>query len=204
MKEIYDHTAAEEMARRHARHFVERCIAELQSVQADDWNRIVIAPFDAELFGHWWFEGPIFLEQVILAAAENQLLLTTPSEFLMQNPTQQLSEPATSSWGDQGFLDVWLDQKCAWIYPHLFTANTRMTTLAKSRGRKTTADDERAASAGTRASSCAIQRLGLPHSQRHCEKLRHQTSAADHLYGSQSLRTSLSAERSIAIFFSTM
>jgi 1,4-alpha-glucan branching enzyme len=103
----------------------------------------VIAPFDAELFGHWWFEGPIFLEQVILAAAENKLLLTTPSEFLTQNPTQQLSEPATSSWGDQGFLDVWLDQKCAWIYPHLFTANTRMTTLAKSRGRKTTADDER-------------------------------------------------------------
>jgi 1,4-alpha-glucan branching enzyme len=143
MKEIYDRTAAEETARRHARHFVERCIAELQSVQADDWNPIVIAPFDAELFGHWWFEGPIFLEQVILAAAENKLLLTTPSEFLTQNPTQQVSEPATSSWGDQGFLDVWLDQKCAWIYPHLFTANTRMTTLAQSRGRKTTADDER-------------------------------------------------------------
>src|SRR5205814_2287803 len=47
IKEIYDRTAAEEMARRHARHFVERCIAELQSVQADDWNPSVIAPFDA-------------------------------------------------------------------------------------------------------------------------------------------------------------
>jgi len=100
-------------------------------------------PFDAELFGHWWFEGPIFLEHVILAATENKLPPTTPSEFLEQNPTQQVTEPATSSWGDQGFLDVWLDQKCGWIYPHLFAANTRMTMLAKSRGGEATADDKR-------------------------------------------------------------
>src|SRR4030095_16349228 len=94
MKEIYDRKAAEETARRHARHFVERSIAERKSVEADDWIPIVIAPFDAELFGHWWFEGPIFLEQVILAVAENKLLLTTPSEFLTQHPPQQASEPA--------------------------------------------------------------------------------------------------------------
>jgi len=142
-KQIYDRATAEEMARRHAYHFAERCAAELQSLRADDWNPIMTVPFDAELFGHWWFEGPIFLEQVILAAAKNGLRLTTPSEFLEQNPTQQVTEPATSSWGDQGFLGVWLDQKCGWIYPHLFTANTRMTALAKSRCREATADDDR-------------------------------------------------------------
>jgi Uncharacterized conserved protein len=137
----------------------------------------VIAPFDAELFGHWWFEGPIFLEQVILAAAENKLLLTTPSEFLTQNPTQQLSEPATSSWGDQGFLDVWLDQKCAWIYPPRFHgehAYDHTGKIARSKNRPLMTNASCAAR--TRASSCAIQRLGLPHSQRHREKLRHQTS----------------------------
>jgi len=143
-KQIYDRATAEETARRHARHFVERCVAELQSLQADDWNPIMTVPFDAELFGHWWFEGPIFLEHLILAAAENNLPLTTPSEFLEKNPTQQVTEPVTSSWGDQGFLDVWLDQKCGWIYPHLFAANTRMATLAKSRGGEATADDDRA------------------------------------------------------------
>ena len=142
-KQVYDRATAEETARRHAHHFVERCAAEHQSLQADDWNPIMIVPFDSELFGHWWFEGPIFLEHVILAAAENKLALTTPSEFLEQNPTQQVTEPATSSWGDQGFLDVWLDQKCGWIYPHLFAANTRMTMLAKSRGGEATADDKR-------------------------------------------------------------
>src|SRR5205823_10636676 len=69
-KHLYDRAAAGEMARRHAHHFVERCIAELESVPAADWNPIMTVPFDAELFGHWWFEGPIFLEHVILAAAE--------------------------------------------------------------------------------------------------------------------------------------
>jgi 1,4-alpha-glucan branching enzyme len=142
-KQLYDRATADETARRHAHHFVERCIAELESLQADDWNPIMTVPFDAELFGHWWFEGPIFLEHVILAATENKLALITPGEFLEQNPTQQVTEPATSSWGVQGFLDVWLDQKCGWIYPHLFTANTRMTTLVKSRGREVTADDDR-------------------------------------------------------------
>ena len=142
-KQVYDRAAAEETARRHAHHFIERCVTELQSLQTDDWNPIMTVPFDAELFGHWWFEGPIFLEHLILAAAENKLPLTTPSEFLEQNPTQQVTEPATSSWGDQGFLDVWLDQKCGWIYPHLLTANSRMTALAKSYGREARADDDR-------------------------------------------------------------
>lgn len=142
-KEIYDRSAAEETARKHAWHFVERCIAELESLQADEWNPILVVPFDAELFGHWWFEGSLFLEHVILAAAESRLRLTTPTEFLEQNPTQQIIEPAASSWGDRGFLDVWLDEKCGWIYPLLFTATIRMSTLARSRSRRATTDDER-------------------------------------------------------------
>jgi 1,4-alpha-glucan branching enzyme len=143
VKQLYDRAAAEETAHRHAHHFVERCIAELESLPANDWNPIMTVPFDAELFGHWWFEGPIFLEQVILAAIENNLSLTTPSNFLEQNTIQQVTEPAASSWGDRGFLDVWLDEKCGWIYPHIFTANTRMRALAKSRNGDLTAEKER-------------------------------------------------------------
>jgi 1,4-alpha-glucan branching enzyme len=143
VKQLYDPAAAEETAHRHAHHFVERCIAELQSLPADDWNPVMTVPFDAELFGHWWFEGPMFLEQVILAAVENNLPLTTPSEFLDHNCIQQVTELAASSWGDGGFFDVWLDEKCGWIYPHIFNANTRMRALAKSCEEATTAEKER-------------------------------------------------------------
>ncbi|MEY2493503.1 MAG: 1,4-alpha-glucan branching enzyme [Verrucomicrobiota bacterium] len=132
-KKLYDRTAAEEIAREHASHFVEQRIADIEGLSAGDWNPVVTVPFDAELFGHWWFEGPIFLEHVLrtIAGSDDRIALTTPGEFLAQNPTQQVVQPSASSWGDKGFFDVWLDKKCSWIYPHLQAAAQRMTALAK-------------------------------------------------------------------------
>jgi 1,4-alpha-glucan branching enzyme len=132
-KKLYDRSAAEETAREHALHFVEERIADLEALSADDWNPVVTVPFDAELFGHWWFEGPIFLEHVLRTVADSndKIAVTTPAEFLARNPTQQVVQPSASSWGDKGFLDVWLDEKCSWIYPHLQVAARRMTALAK-------------------------------------------------------------------------
>jgi 1,4-alpha-glucan branching enzyme len=132
-------------ARQHAHHFVEQRLADIESVGADNWHPIMTIPFDAELFGHWWFEGPIFLEQVLRSFAESQdeVELTTPAEFLERNSTQQVVQPSASSWGDKGFLDVWLDQKCSWIYPHLQTAAQRMAALARKYDAKATRKTER-------------------------------------------------------------
>jgi len=90
-------------------------------------------PFDAELFGHWWFEGPRFLELFIRKAAFDQqdFRLTSPSDYLAAHPTQQTIEPAASSWGEGGYWSVWLNEKTAWIYPHLAAARERMTELAR-------------------------------------------------------------------------
>jgi 1,4-alpha-glucan branching enzyme len=144
-KKIYDRATAEMTAREHAHHFVEQCLADIERVVADSWHPIMTIPFDAELFGHWWFEGPVFLEQVLRATAESPgtVALTTPAEFLAHNPTQQVVQPCASSWGDKGFLDVWLDQKCSWIYPHLQTAAGRMVALAKKYEAKATPETER-------------------------------------------------------------
>jgi 1,4-alpha-glucan branching enzyme len=140
-KQLYVREAAEKMSRKHARHFVEQCIASLGDVEREP--AILVAPFDAELFGHWWFEGPLFLEQVIRIAAKRGLAITTPTDFLRQNATLQIVQPASSSWGDSGYLDVWLDEKCGWIYPSLNTATQRMITLASSHLRTASAEQER-------------------------------------------------------------
>jgi 1,4-alpha-glucan branching enzyme len=144
-KKLYDRAAAEETAREHASHFVEQRIADMEALYADDWNPVVTVPFDAELFGHWWFEGPIFLEHVLrtIADEEEKIAMTTPAEFLARNPTQQVVQPSASSWGDKGFLDVWLDEKCGWIYPHLQAAARRMTALAKKYEGKASPEIER-------------------------------------------------------------
>jgi 1,4-alpha-glucan branching enzyme len=131
-KELYDRVAAEETAIEHASHFLEQRREQIREIGEFGFDPVIIAPFDAELFGHWWFEGPIFLEQFLRQAAnEGNFQLTTPSEYLAAHLTQQIVEPASSTWGENGHLAVWLDPSNAWIYPHLQAATDRMTELAR-------------------------------------------------------------------------
>ncbi len=132
-KQLYDRAAAENAAAKHASHFLEQRRQQAREIGELGFDPIIVAPFDAELFGHWWFEGPSFLEQFIRQAAnERDFRLTTPSEFLAGHPTQQIVEPAASTWGENGHLAVWLDPSNAWIYPHLHAALQKMIGLAQS------------------------------------------------------------------------
>lgn len=129
-KELYDPVAAERIAETQAIHFAEERRRQIREIRAFD--PILVVPFDAELFGHWWFEGPHFLEQFIREAAkERDFRLSTPSEYLAANPTQQISEPATSTWGENGYFEVWLNPSNAWIYPQLQIAAQRMHEIAR-------------------------------------------------------------------------
>ena len=120
------------IAERQARHFLEERRHQIREVAAARFDPIVVVPFDAELFGHWWFEGPGFLEQFIRQAAiERDFRLSTPSEYLAANPTQQIIEPATSTWGENGYFEVWLNPSNAWIYPQLHIAAQRMSDAAR-------------------------------------------------------------------------
>jgi 1,4-alpha-glucan branching enzyme len=98
---------------------------------------IIVAPYDAELFGHWWFEGPHWLETLMRRIAYDQHTLEpiTPSEYLRRFPCNQLATPCASSWGDKGYHEVWLNQANDWIYRHLHWAAERMIELAREHPR---------------------------------------------------------------------
>ncbi len=131
-KELYDREAAEKAVEMHAAHFVKQRRRQLRELSALGFDPIVVVPFDAELFGHWWFEGLRFLDLVIREAVKNEdLCWATPSEYLATHPTQQAIQPAASTWGENGYLAVWLDQNNAWIYPHLHIAIQRMSEAAR-------------------------------------------------------------------------
>ena len=131
-KELYDREAAEKAVEMHAAHFVKQRRRQLRELSALGFDPIVVVPFDAELFGHWWFEGLRFLDLVIREAVKNEdLCWATPSEYLATHPTQQAIQPAASTWGENGYLAVWLDQSNAWIYPHLHIAVQRMSEAAR-------------------------------------------------------------------------
>ena len=94
---------------------------------------VITCPYDAELFGHWWFEGPAWLEAVIrkLAETNGELELTTPTAFLKTFPPTTTIQPIYSSWGNNGYSEVWLDGSNDWIYRHTHTAIERMMELAQ-------------------------------------------------------------------------
>lgn len=92
---------------------------------------VIVAPYDAELFGHWWFEGPQWLESLIRKIVGQDIIeLVTPSDYLKRYPKNQITQPCPSSWGNRGYNEVWLNQKNDWIYRHLHEAGHRMTELA--------------------------------------------------------------------------
>ena len=133
-KQTYDRAAALRAADEHAAHFLEARLAQFRRLrEVIDRPPIVVAPYDAELFGHWWYEGPEFIDALVRKACRDQKLfeLITPGEFLNRHPTQQVAMPAASSWGEGGYWRVWLNEKNEWIYPHLQMAQERMSELAQ-------------------------------------------------------------------------
>jgi 1,4-alpha-glucan branching enzyme len=137
-KTIYDRQTALQAAADHAGHFLSARMTQVQSLtNIMDRAPLLVSPYDAELFGHWWYEGPEFLDYFIRKTAydQNVLQLTTPWEYLRFNPTQQVAKPSPSSWGEEGYWKVWLNDNNQWIYPHLDVAATRMEELVREAGR---------------------------------------------------------------------
>jgi 1,4-alpha-glucan branching enzyme len=94
---------------------------------------MIVSPYDAELFGHWWYEGPMWLEFLIrkISCDQDEIRLTTAAEYLEENPRNQVATPSQSSWGWKGYSEMWLQGPNDWIYRHLHAASGRMTQLAK-------------------------------------------------------------------------
>ncbi|GHV06705.1 hypothetical protein AGMMS50229_11990 [Campylobacterota bacterium] len=131
-KEVYKPKIAFERAREHASNFHfnrEKQIEHLANYM--DRPPLIVSPYDAELFGHWWFEGPEFIYNLFKEMHKNGVVEPiTPREYLEIYPTNQMIHPSPSSWGKDGYFDVWINPQNDWIYPHLHKMADTMQTLA--------------------------------------------------------------------------
>jgi 1,4-alpha-glucan branching enzyme len=134
-KQLYDPYWARRRAVEHAEHFVAQRLVQLDRIKQAHKAPLVVAPYDAELFGHWWYEGPWWLDRVLRILAEQQrsgsLATTHLREYLQCHPTHQLVQPTQSSWGEHGFHQYWLNESNEWVYPRLHLAATQMVELAE-------------------------------------------------------------------------
>ena len=133
-KQPYDPRAARLRAREHAAHFVGERVRQAARLGALLGGRapLVVSPYDAELFGHWWHEGVEFLEHLFrgLDARRGEIESLTPGDYLDARPRLQTLRLSPSTWGEGGYNKVWLNESNAWMYPRQHAAESRMTALA--------------------------------------------------------------------------
>ncbi len=140
-KECYQPDWARQKAALHAGNFMfnrqQQAIYFAQHMQNPP---IIVSPYDAELFGHWWFEGPTWLEFLLKKLYYDQTIIKTitPGDYLEKHPEIQPATPCPSSWGSDGYNDVWLEGSNDWIYPLLHRAAKQMiqasSKLSKANG----------------------------------------------------------------------
>ncbi len=134
-KEPYQPSIAKEKAANHAGNFMFN-----RQKQADHLfglmkkPPIIVAPYDAELFGHWWYEGVDWINFLVrkIACDQDEIKLATPWEYLCWHPKNQVATPSESSWGNKGYAEVWCNGTNDWIYRHLHAAAVRMTEMARA------------------------------------------------------------------------
>ena len=133
-KHLYNPDWARDTAERHARDFVDRCRD--QAVRASSrmpFPAVLVSPYDAELFGHWWFEGPQWIYYILRELAHGgPLVAGTPGGYLAAHPVQQRAMPAPSSWGRNGYSEHWVNPRTDFMWRPLHEAAARMTRAVQA------------------------------------------------------------------------
>jgi 1,4-alpha-glucan branching enzyme len=133
-KEPYVPEWARDKAAEHAGNFMFNREKQVEHLAGSMGGRapVIVAPYDAELYGHWWYEGPMWIDFLMRKVAYDQktIEMTTPGEYLKKYKSFQVLQPAASTWGWKGYSEVWLEGSNDWIYRHLHKMAERMVESA--------------------------------------------------------------------------
>ncbi len=134
-KEIYDPTAARARTSVHAGHFLDAREEQVRRlVAAGIESPAVLSPYDTELFGHWWYEGPHFLEACFrthAAGGAPSVRMATPSEILDGGGPLPRGYAHASSWGKDGYAYVWLNPRNDWMLRPVHEIEDRLIARAR-------------------------------------------------------------------------
>lgn len=127
-KQAYVWEWAAQRAEKHAAHYAAILTATVAHRRTTCAREPVVAlPFDTELFGHWWFEGPIFLEHVLrnLAASSVDRAVTAHEAYQRSEPSAVVALPE-SSWGRNGTHEVWMNPDVHWLWEREYRLEYRL------------------------------------------------------------------------------
>ncbi len=138
-KVVYHHETAMSRIPENSSHFA-TTVEEILSTykKKSDKEGILVAPYDAELFGHWWFEGPEFLKAVLKEITLNKdVELTFLSDHLDDTKPRNIIALPEGSWGQGNHHYIWLNKHTEWTWKHIYECEAEMARLAKWRRENT-------------------------------------------------------------------
>lgn len=121
-KLLYVPEWAQERVNIHAFHFtqsIEKAL--LGNYRVTHRFATLTAPFDTELFGHWWFEGPQFIEQVLRGLHHSPYVNTVCAGHQLDivQPNEVVSIPE-GSWGKNGHHEVWMNPDTQYMWEAIY------------------------------------------------------------------------------------
>jgi 1,4-alpha-glucan branching enzyme len=126
----YEPDLATAQVQRHAKHFA-RLLGRVGDTIQRQGAELIVAPFDTELFGHWWFEGVDFVEelfrQIDLQGGVRPLTASSHLDNARADVSLNLS---AGSWGKDGDWSMWLNPETAWTWDNLWALEEEFWQVA--------------------------------------------------------------------------
>lgn len=132
-KKPYNPYEAFERIASHAKDFVETLKSTLATYKGQaEREGTVVAMYDTELFGHWWWEGPEFLYEVAKAIhADGQVDMVSGGDVLDRDPARHLITMPEGSWGEGGYHYIWINDENLWTWEKLYPCEKKMREMAE-------------------------------------------------------------------------
>lgn len=132
-KQPYDPWKAFENIPNHAEDMVRTLKSTLAAYRGrTDRMGTVVAMYDTELFGHWWWEGPEFLYHCArLLHDDPDIECVSGSDMIALEPDPPTITLPEGSWGEGGYHFVWLNEDNFWTWKRLYPAERRLRTMCR-------------------------------------------------------------------------
>ncbi len=131
-KQPYDPWVAYDKIGSHARDFVQivkGTLAHYRGLAGRDG--CLVAMYDTELFGHWWWEGPEFLYEVALEMhRDGSVQMASGGDVVDSEPPRHKIHLPEGSWGEGGYHSVWLNEDNFWTWQKLYPVERRFRDMA--------------------------------------------------------------------------
>jgi 1,4-alpha-glucan branching enzyme len=128
-KDLYSPGGASDRVRSHADHFVGLVRDTLASRRTKDRDALLTVTFDAELFGHWWFEGIDWLGRVLRELSARGPRPVTVDAYLRERPARERVALQEGSWGKNNDHTTWSNDRTSWMWTELGKMSQEMSAL---------------------------------------------------------------------------